>query len=44
MSMGDKQGRNDGKISEKLSHAPPVVVRVDGMEGSTMNDLGNRNK
>ena len=44
LSMGDKQGRNDGKISEKLSHAPPVVVRVDGMVGSTMNDLGNRNK
>ena len=43
-SMGDKQGGSDGKLSGKLSHAPPVAVGVDVVEGSALNGLGNRDK
>ena len=43
-SMGDKQGGSDGKLSGKPSHAPPVAVGVDVVEGSALNGLGNRDK
>lgn len=41
--MGDKHGGNEGKLTEKNPHAPPVIGGLGGDEGSMVNGLGSKN-
>nr|POF03670.1 hypothetical protein CFP56_34427 [Quercus suber] len=42
--MGVTHGGNEGKSSEKPSHAPLAAMGVEGVEGSTLIGLVKRNK